>query len=193
MSSHHVVRDEQEPALYIHNLNSANYDAIAPLLGWSPTVIVNSKVLAQVLNWGVKVDVVIYELQELELIDAQLKDKMEVKTEVIDEDAISTVLTWLLNRNYNAVTVVAGLNEAVTKLNNYKERLAIVIHGQSFRAYFVDKTYKKWVTQNTSFEVKNANSLKVQGAQKQQNIWVALNDGFVEFTSSSPFVLVEKL
>ena len=40
MSSHHIVKEKQEPALYIHQLGDFNEEFLGQLLEWSPTVIV---------------------------------------------------------------------------------------------------------------------------------------------------------
>jgi hypothetical protein len=39
MSSHHFVRDQQEPALLILALEAFTYDSLGELLEWVPTVI----------------------------------------------------------------------------------------------------------------------------------------------------------
>ncbi|RZK41505.1 MAG: thiamine pyrophosphokinase, partial [Pedobacter sp.] len=40
MSSHHIVREKQEPALYIHQLGNFDEEKLGQLLEWSPTVLV---------------------------------------------------------------------------------------------------------------------------------------------------------
>ena len=42
MSSHHIVRDDQEPALIIANGASCSNELLGQLLEWSPIVIVTT-------------------------------------------------------------------------------------------------------------------------------------------------------
>ncbi len=59
MSSHHVVREKQEPALIIANGEACSMDLLGQLLEWSPTVIVLDGALDRVLPLGIKIDVIL--------------------------------------------------------------------------------------------------------------------------------------
>lgn len=56
MSSHHVVTEQQEPALIIADARNASLEYIQPLLEWSPTIFVLQGSIDIVLNWGIKMD-----------------------------------------------------------------------------------------------------------------------------------------
>lgn len=47
MSSHHIVREKQEPALLIMDLNGFNDEHLGQLLEWNPTVLVNEPFMKQ--------------------------------------------------------------------------------------------------------------------------------------------------
>ena len=57
MSSHHFVKEDQEPALIIADASAVSFEKIQELLEWSPTVIVMESSLEMVLSWGIKMDV----------------------------------------------------------------------------------------------------------------------------------------
>ena len=59
MSSHHIVRDDQEPALIIANGASCSEELMGQLLEWSPLVIVLDSAIERVLELGIKVDVLL--------------------------------------------------------------------------------------------------------------------------------------
>ena len=59
MSSHHIVRDDQEPALIIANGASCSEELIGQLLEWSPLVIVLDSAMDRVLELGIKIDVLL--------------------------------------------------------------------------------------------------------------------------------------
>ena len=57
MSSHHIIRDKQEPALIIANGEECTMDLLEQLLEWSPTVVVLDGAIERVISLGIKVDV----------------------------------------------------------------------------------------------------------------------------------------
>jgi thiamine pyrophosphokinase len=61
MSSHHIVRDEQEPALLIANGESCSDELLGQLLEWSPVVVVLDRAVWRVLDRGIKIDVLLGE------------------------------------------------------------------------------------------------------------------------------------
>jgi len=64
MSSHHIVRDDQEPALIIANGEACSYELLGQLLEWSPFVIVLDSAMERALELGIKVDVLLGDLIE---------------------------------------------------------------------------------------------------------------------------------
>lgn len=59
MSSHHFVKEQQEPAVFILNTEEVSFEIVAPLLEWSPTLLVAQEAVEVVLSWGIKIDVVL--------------------------------------------------------------------------------------------------------------------------------------
>lgn len=58
MSSHHIVRDDQEPALILYSADSGEVEAIGQLLEWSPVVVVHHQALDLALAMGIKIEAV---------------------------------------------------------------------------------------------------------------------------------------
>ena len=56
MSSHHIVKEGQEPALIIANGESCSTELLGQLLEWSPFVVVLDGAINRVLDLGIKVD-----------------------------------------------------------------------------------------------------------------------------------------
>jgi hypothetical protein len=56
MSSHHFVKEQQEPAVFILDVEGISFDTVAPLLEWSPTLLVAQEAVEVVLSWGIKID-----------------------------------------------------------------------------------------------------------------------------------------
>ena len=59
MSSHHFVKEQQEPAVFILDVEGISFDTVAPLLEWSPTLLVAQEAVEVVLSWGIKIDIIL--------------------------------------------------------------------------------------------------------------------------------------
>jgi thiamine pyrophosphokinase len=59
MSSHHIVREKQEPALLVLGLNNFSEELLGQLLEWSPTVITTPLVAEQINIYEIKIDIII--------------------------------------------------------------------------------------------------------------------------------------
>ena len=59
MSSHHIVRDDQEPALIIANGAACQPELLGQLLEWSPLVVVLDSAMERVMELDIKVDVLL--------------------------------------------------------------------------------------------------------------------------------------
>jgi thiamine pyrophosphokinase len=67
MSHHVVVRDDQEPALIFANGLSCSRELVGQLLEWSPKVIALDGAFDRLADWGIKVDVVLGDMDSLNL------------------------------------------------------------------------------------------------------------------------------
>ena len=56
MSSHHIVREKQEPALLVLGLDNFPDELLGQLLEWSPTVITTSQTAEKLVVNGTKID-----------------------------------------------------------------------------------------------------------------------------------------
>ena len=58
MSSHHIVRENQEPALLVEDFHALSDEYLGQLLEWSPTLITTTNMLNNFLTQEIKVDMV---------------------------------------------------------------------------------------------------------------------------------------
>lgn len=72
MSSHHIIREKQEPALIIANGEACSMEILGQLLEWSPTVVVLDGAIKRVLDLGIKIDVWLGDFDHLHDIDLDL-------------------------------------------------------------------------------------------------------------------------
>ena len=106
MSSHHFVKEGQEPALFI--LDNLAFRYAESLLEWVPLVMVADSVLESVLQWRIKIDVVLQCEHSIELIADLIKDQGPVETLCCDKDHIVKLgLQYLAQNGYDAVNLLS--------------------------------------------------------------------------------------
>ncbi len=95
MSSHHFVRDGQEPHLLVEHYSAEVLTIIEGLLEWSPTLIVTEQCLEAFLTSGIKVDCIVatvkrkdYFIKNYEyLLPFQVIDQHELEIKLTGADA----------------------------------------------------------------------------------------------------------
>jgi hypothetical protein len=75
MSSHHFVKQGQEPTLIILSISPSSFEHVQSLLEWSPKVYVADTTLETVLRWGIKIDGIIAPSFQLHRWQHELKDQ----------------------------------------------------------------------------------------------------------------------
>ncbi len=166
MSSHHIVRDEQEPALYIHSADNFTLEALGDLLEWSPTVIVNTSVFSKVVAFGIKVDGIMGTVSpdEAEL----LRSQEPVRRLDTGDLGLIGLLQTLHAENYHGLNVATLEEDALSVLNSlnaYSGTIDCTLLTMTMRAIRLRHgLFEKWVTRG-SFEVlvASASQLNTKG------------------------------
>ncbi len=104
MSSHHIVRDEQEPALLVLGFAESQWQVLQELLEWSPTVLVTSNLAERLLSKGVKIDWTIGDREAVSYEDYQSHIGFLGANE---KGELLSALKFLVSRGYHAVNVMA--------------------------------------------------------------------------------------
>jgi thiamine pyrophosphokinase len=100
MSSHHIVREKQEPALLVFGLNNFTDDELGQLLEWSPTLIATPPVAEQLYIYGIKIDYVITD----NAADIEQSDVKSIPAGKFSE--LTAAFEFLIANGYPAVNIV---------------------------------------------------------------------------------------
>src|SRR6188768_4241341 len=109
MSSHHFVKEGQEPALFIVDALSLNL--VEPLLEWAPLVAVSDHSLDEVLRWEIKIDTVFCRPDNVEESRSKVLDQEPVQMVVFENDLLQEGVLFLMGANQNAVNLVVDLTD----------------------------------------------------------------------------------
>ena len=159
MSSHHIVRDEQEPALLIANGAACDPELLGQLLEWSPTVVVLDSAIWRVLDLDVKVDVLLGDFDRA--LDLNLVRARQYPIEIIpapdqDKTDLQKGIELLIERGYPAVNIVWATGRRadhtlanLTDIVRYKDQIRIVVFDDYSKVFPLRGTFRKWYTKDT--------------------------------------------
>lgn len=186
MSSHHFVREGQEPALLI--LDIIPWETIGSLLEWAPLVIATDAALETALHWGIKIDAVVASPDRAATLDHLLTDHCPVRmlTQAAGTDALSVSLDHLIHTRQSAVNITAADPfPVIAAVTQHAPPLNISIITPTHRwSLFKSGTYKKWHPAHTTLQVhQSGNTSEITTPA----------DGLITLEPNTPFWMGENL
>lgn len=144
MSSHHIVREKQEPALLALNLDGFADELLGQLLEWSPTVIAGPGA-AEKLEWmGIKVDWLLSD-------ENATIGQPDVKLIRCTGSLIDAALSFLTENGYPSVNIISAENPSVFAC--YTDSIDLVIYNANKRIYPVRSGFSKWKPAGEKIEI----------------------------------------
>jgi thiamine pyrophosphokinase len=163
MSSHHIVKDDQEPALIIANGASCSSELLGQLLEWSPIVVVLDSAIERVLQLDIKVDVLLGDFDKN--FDANYYREKQFPLEIIhtpdqNKTDLQKAFDYLIKKGHQAVNVIWATGKRadhtmtnITCIADYKEKIKIVILDDHSKIFLLPKIYEKWYTKETIISI----------------------------------------
>lgn len=163
MSSHHIVKDKQEPALIIANGASCRSELIEELLEWSPFVVVLDGAIERVKKLGIKIDVLLGDFDRIaEPLEEIKKDQFPIEvifTPDQEKTDLEKGIEFLIERGFPAVNILWATGKRmdhtlanIFNLVKYKSRIKMVIlddHSKITPLQSTPSIFEKWYTGGT--------------------------------------------
>jgi thiamine pyrophosphokinase len=207
MSSHHIIRDDQEPALIIANGEECDDEILGELLEWSPLVVVLDGAIQKVLDRGIKVDVLLGDFDkkiDLENIQTQQADIQIVHAPDQEKTDLEKGIEFLIKKGHKAVNIVWATGKradhSITNMTNivrYKADIKLVMVDNYSKIFPINNNFEKWYTGGTAISlipVGICTGIKTKGLKynldyeelrigfRTGNSNEALEDGFVKIS-----------
>lgn len=159
LSSHNIVRDDQEPALIIANGEACSNNLLEQLLEWSPLVVVLDSAIERVMNYDLKVDVLIGDFDRN--FDVEKYRESQFPIEIIhapdqNKTDLEKAFDYLIERKIPAVNVVWATGKRadhtianITTIVKYRHLLKIVILDDHSKIFLLSNSFEKWYTKNS--------------------------------------------
>jgi len=159
MSSHHIVRDDQEPALIIANGAACSKELMGQLLEWSPLVIVLDSAINRVIELGIKVDVLLGDFDRG--FDPEYYRELQYPLEIVhtpnqDKTDLEKAFDYLVSRKFPAVNVIWATGRRadhtitnITSIVRFRNQLKIVMLDDNSKIFLLPERYEKWYPRAT--------------------------------------------
>ncbi len=163
MSSHHIVREKQEPALIVANGAACSQELLNQLLEWSPTIVVLDGAIERFMKLGLKADVLLGDFDHpglnLEAIEKEQYPIKIVHTPDQEKTDLEKAIEYLIAEDYPAVNIIwaTGLRmdhtfANIANLVKYNHLIEIVMFDDYSTIYPLKKepaVFKKWYKEKT--------------------------------------------
>lgn len=187
MSSHHIVRDDQEPALIIANGAECSSELLGQLLEWSPLVIALDSAIERVIPLGIKVDVLLGDFDRALNPEEFIKNQQPIEvvyTPDQNKTDLEKAFDYLIDRKIPAVNVIWATGRRadhtisnITNIVRYRDKLKIVILDDHSKVFLLPRKFEKWYPANSIISLIPVGT--VSGISSE-NLHYELNDDTLE-------------
>lgn len=183
MSSHHIVREKQEPALYIDFLGDFDEENLGQLLEWNPTVMVCVDEYEKIISLDLKVDLVVGPAEP---------KAIQENTVFLPGDKIPVITAMLhfVKEGYPAVNIIGKPFTAELVLP-FIDKINMVWFAGATKTYNVKSGFIFWKPANTRLKLQGDVTLQTKNLRVAQNgDYEVISDGFVriDFIGNNLFV-----
>jgi thiamine pyrophosphokinase len=184
MSSHHIVRDDQEPALIIANGAACQPELLGQLLEWSPLVVVLDSAIERVMSLDIKIDVLLGDFDRD--FDPEVYKTKQYPLEIVhtpdqNKTDLEKALDYLIERKIPSVNIVWATGKradhTITNLTNivrYRDLIKIVILDDHSKIFLLPNKFEKWYTAGTPISLIPIGVVK--GIHSQNLVYPLAND-----------------
>lgn len=187
MSSHHIIREKQEPALYIHELGNFNEEHLGQLLEWSPTLMVAASEYEKVISLELKVDIVVGNLPQ----GAALQEDIRIIPK--PKEGLEDAMAFLIKEKYPAVNVISRINR-FDDLTCYLPDINLVLFTDTSKHYAIKSGFSVWKPAGTILLIDVIAYFEADNLMQQETgEFVVVEDGLVSFRFQAPYLFIGEL
>ena len=216
MSSHHIVRDNQEPALIIANGADCGDELLQQLMEWSPYVLALDGAVHRLLERNIRFDAWLGDFDSGAGVDEMAMSKMgdiqRIWAEDQDKTDLEKGIEFLISKGHVAANIIWGTGRrADHTINNmatlwrYHDQMTLSLLDDHSRVYPLNRQFKKWYPAGTAISLipvgyaSGINSSNLEYSLLNHRLELphstgssnrVLEDGFVEITYAEGHLLM---
>jgi thiamine pyrophosphokinase len=188
MSSHHIVREKQEPALLVLGLDNFPDELLGQLLEWSPTVITTGQTAEKLISYGIKIDWIITDGN-----DDVLQSDVKLMSRG-DDNLTDAALKYLTSYEYPAVNIITD-ELRLKDYEHFADHLDVVIFHGGKKIFPVTPGFSKWKPAGEIIEIlSTVKKLDFTGLEKiNDRCYKTTEDGFFSLHFDAPFLFIAEV
>lgn len=188
MSSHHIIRDEQEPPVLVFKLFN-NWNELSELLGWSPVL----------------------------LIDPDLKELFELKQTKVDGylanekgnhikgnnnlvyNPLNFALNlkdWIVSKNYTGIYIFCDdgfMKSLFQDIKEVKLSIPIIFFTENGKHSLIPNSkFRKWFPKNYKIYILNDDIIKTKNLTKEEKCFFLEKEGFINIEVEGDSILIKE-
>lgn len=195
MSSHHFVKEGQEPALIV--TNDFLFNDLGPLLEWSPLVVALPEAIEPLMLAGIKIDVILTYESCFTTVEEKIQTQLPVKILVISqtEDPLKKALEFLaISGQFHANIWTSVAHSIIAHSEEFLDRLEITIFDQVNKCSAIRSgIFSKWYPANTLLHIINKGRIQIDPGNilHTEDELLVPKEGLVKITSNQFFWVCE--
>jgi len=187
VSSHHIVRDQQEPALILVDLDTFPFDLLGQVLEWAPFTVCGDDALDQALAYGINLDVVYSNRQNAEELLAHFPGIVIVRPK---ENWIEEAVLLLASKGHKAVNVVASDDILdLHVLHRMSSFILMDIVTPSKKYIRVEREFSKWLPAGSQLAFHGKGSFDVNDIDMIETNILVKEEGMITVKGDEAFIL----
>ncbi|KXX72332.1 hypothetical protein [Flammeovirga sp. SJP92] len=196
MSSHHIVRDDQEPAVLVGKVDESQFPLLFSLLEWSPIVIATAQSYEKLLSLDIKIDIIFYQ-EHKEEINKNMTRQNEFFELVHYHDALlETVLKWLSSQKHFALNYITNVLDTSSQelLKDQEYINTLVVFADDFK-YVLNKNspFEKWIPKGVEITFDGAVQESENIELQKEGKYTVINDGIIKVMHQNKLIIGEKM
>lgn len=208
MSSHHIIRDNQEAAVFISSFHQEQLPTLDGALEWSPIVVATEATFQELNRMGKKIDVLICERTFVNVNSRiiQLQHPLEIIYTSDQSPILQLGITCLIKKKTPGIYLFSDISvkEFITLCNHHID-IPIVLFNNGIRYSMIKKTnFEKWYAPGTEIHlIKSSENEEIRitypdrksmlAITEAHSIFILTDEGLYQISGEKPFVLGEKI
>jgi|GEM_PF-717756 len=183
MSSHHIVKEGQEPALIVADWQEVDEAVLGELLEWSPVVVVPSEHADELIARQTKVDIAIG--REALAFTQDTIQFIQTTAPFVD-----TAIRHLATKGHTAAYLTSS-DTAPQSLLAYVPDIVVTLFSEGMRYYPVRSGFTKWQPAGESIYISPDEEVVCKGLEKVgQNTYRTTADGFFSLSFPMKYLVI---
>jgi thiamine pyrophosphokinase len=187
LSSHHIVRDQQEPALILADLDAFPFDLLGQLLEWAPFTVCGDEALDQALKYEINLDVVYTHRQNAEVLLSHFPGVQILRP---NENWLEEAISFLMSKGHKAVNVIVSEGfEDLDLMHRISRHMLVDVISPTMKYVRIEGEFSKWMTAGSRLKVLGIEQFQVTGAEVNGTEITVISDGLVKIQSEKAVII----